>query len=168
VKPRCQGGKDRAKGRQGGTFVLAQVTTAQVQPEKTDDVIRVFQDVVAVAAVEQQGFGGSTLLTDADTGKVLSVSLWIPEADLIAAASSGAEQEQLAKVNGFLAGSLVREVYEGSVQVEMTEQGTVRRLSDRVALPEKNRAFDPDGLSADCLCRFRKPHLRSDHSRFDP
>jgi heme-degrading monooxygenase HmoA len=119
-------GKDRAAGRQGGTFVLAHITTAQVQPEKTDDFIRVFQDVLAVAAVEQKGFGGMTLLTDAKTGRVMSVSLWVTEADLLSAVSSGAVHEQLAKVNGILAGSLIREVYEVSVQVEMTEQGTVR------------------------------------------
>jgi len=106
--------------------MLAHITTAQVQPDKTDDVIRVFQDVLAVAAVEQQGFGGITLFTDAKTGRVMSVSLWLTEADLISAASSPAEQEQLVKVKEFLAGPIVREVYEVSVQVEMTEQGRAR------------------------------------------
>lgn len=106
--------------------MFARITTIQVQPGKTDDLIRIFQDVIVPAAMEQKGFNGITLLTAYHTGKVMVVGLWESKADLLAGEGSGAYQEQLAKVTELLARPPVREAYEVSVQVEMTEQGTAR------------------------------------------
>lgn len=98
--------------------MLARIATFQLKPGATDDLIRVFQDVLAPLAAEQPGFHGITLLTNAQTGSAVTIGLWAAEADLLAA-----EQAQFAGIDILLAGPTVRRIYEVSVQVVLTEQG---------------------------------------------
>jgi len=98
--------------------MLARIATFQLKPGATEDLIRVFQDVLAPLAAEQPGFHGIILLTDAQTGRAVTIGLWATEADLLAA-----EQEQLAGIDILLAEPTARAVYEVSVQVVLTEQG---------------------------------------------
>src|SRR5262245_15188072 len=105
--------------------MFARVTTLQLQPGKLDDFIRIFQDSIAPAAAAQPGFGGITLLTDAQLGKVLAVGIWKTEDDLLAG-ETAYYQERLAGISNLLAAPPVREVYETSVRVEPTEQGQTR------------------------------------------
>jgi len=55
-------------------------------------------------------------LLDRSTGKVVTITLWETEANLVAGETSGYFQEQLGKVAHLLATQVVREVYEVSVQ----------------------------------------------------
>jgi len=98
--------------------MLARIVTFQLKPGATDDLIRVFQDVLAPLAAQQPGFHGVTLLTDAQIGRAITIGLWATEADLLAA-----EQEQLAGIDILLAEPTARAVYEVSLQVVLTEQG---------------------------------------------
>jgi heme-degrading monooxygenase HmoA len=104
--------------------MFARITTFRLKPGALDDLIRAFQDSLALAAAEQPGFGGITLLTDVQSNRALTIGLWASEADLLASERSSADQEQLAKVNDLLVGLPIREVYEVSVQVAMTPEGT--------------------------------------------
>jgi heme-degrading monooxygenase HmoA len=105
--------------------MFAQITTLQLQPGKLDEFIRIFQDAIAPAAAAQQGFGGITLLSDPPIGKVIAVGLWETEAEMLAG-EIGSDEEQFASVSSLLAEPPAREVYEVSVHVELTEQGSAR------------------------------------------
>jgi heme-degrading monooxygenase HmoA len=105
--------------------MYARVTMLQLQPGKLDDFIRIFQDSIAPAAAAQPGFGGITLLTDPQLGKVLAVGIWETEDDLLAG-ETAYYQERLAGITHMLAAPPVREVYEATVQVELTAQGMAR------------------------------------------
>lgn len=89
-----------------------------------DDLIRAFQDSLALAVAEQPGFGGITLLTNAQTNRAIAIGLWATEADLRASEHSDADQVLLANTNGMLRELLTCESYEVSVQVAMTPEGT--------------------------------------------
>jgi heme-degrading monooxygenase HmoA len=96
--------------------MYARVTTTQMQPGKTEEAIRIYRDSVVPAAKQQQGFKGAFLLTDPNTGKGVSISLWETEADMRAGETSGYYQEQIAKFAQVFAGPPTREGYEVSVQ----------------------------------------------------
>jgi heme-degrading monooxygenase HmoA len=105
--------------------MFAQVITFQLQPGKLDEFIRIFQDAIAPVAAAQQGFGGITLLSDPSIGKVIAVGLWETEAEILAG-EIGYDEGQSASVSSLLAEPPAREIYEVSVQVELTEQGSAR------------------------------------------
>ena len=65
------------------------------------------------------------LLTDPRIGRLLVVVFWETEVDLLAG-EIGYDEEQLASVSSLLAEPPAHEVYEVSVQVEITEQGSAR------------------------------------------
>ena len=93
--------------------MVAQVMTLQLQPGKLDEFLRIFQDVITPIAAAQPGFGGITLLTDSQLGKVVAFGLWDSEADLL---MSDHTYDQ----------TKLREAYDVSVQVELNEQGMAR------------------------------------------
>ena len=97
--------------------MYARVVTVQSQPGKTEETIRIYRDSVMPVAREQQGFKGAFLLTDPNTGKGVSITLWETEADMRAGETSGYYQEQIAKFAQVFAGPPTREGYEVSVQV---------------------------------------------------
>jgi heme-degrading monooxygenase HmoA len=99
------------------------ITTFRLKPGAMDDLIRAFQDRLALNAAEQPGFSGITLLTDMQTDKAVTIGLWATRADLLAGGRSDVEQEQLARLNVLLAEPPAREIYELSVQAELTPQG---------------------------------------------
>jgi quinol monooxygenase YgiN len=102
--------------------MYARVTTLQIQPGRLDEFLHLFQDSIAPAAAAQPGFGGITLMTDSQLGKVVAFGLWDSEADLLAS-ERAYYQTKLGEVSGLLAGPPLRESYEVSVQVELNEQG---------------------------------------------
>ena len=55
-------------------------------------------------------------MLDRSTGKVIAITLWKTEADLLAGETSGYLREQLGKLTHVLATQVVREAYEVAVQ----------------------------------------------------
>jgi quinol monooxygenase YgiN len=102
--------------------MVARVTTLQLQPGRLDEFLLFFQDTIAPAAAAQPGFGGITLMTDPQLGKIVAFGLWDSEADLLASERSY-YQAKLAEVGVLLAAPPLREVYEVSVQVDLTAEG---------------------------------------------
>ena len=92
--------------------MFARVVTVQVQPGKTDEAVRIYEDSVVPAGRQQKGNAGYMLLTDPNTGKGISVALWDTEADVKASEASGFLQQQLAKFASVLAAPPVTEHYE--------------------------------------------------------
>ena len=96
----------------------ARVATVQVQPGKTQEAIDIYKNSVVPAAKEQKGFQGAYLMTDASSGKAISITVWDSEADMMAGeSSSGYYQEQIGKFGSLFAGPPVLEHYELSVDV---------------------------------------------------
>ena len=67
----------------------ARVVTVQIKPGRMDDAISIYRDSVVPAANQLPGSKGLRLLTDATTGKCISISLWETEADMEAGEASG-------------------------------------------------------------------------------
>ena len=95
----------------------ARIVTVQLQPGKIDEAIRIFRDSIVPAAKQQNGFKGALLLTDASADKVISVTQWETEADMLASETSGYYQEQVAKVGHIVRSQPTDEHYQVSVQV---------------------------------------------------
>jgi heme-degrading monooxygenase HmoA len=93
----------------------ARIVIVQSQPDKLDEVIKIYRDSVVPAAKQQKGFLGARLFTDRATGKGISVTRWQTKEDLEAGETSGYYQEQIAKFAPYLTAAPVREVYEISV-----------------------------------------------------
>jgi quinol monooxygenase YgiN len=91
------------------------VTRVQLQPDKVDEAIRIYQDSVVPAAKQQPGFHSTQLITDRTSGAGMAITVWESEAALLAGESGGYYQEQVAKFAPLLAAPPVREVYEQSV-----------------------------------------------------
>ena len=87
--------------------------TIQFQSGKTQEAIDIFNNSVVPAQKTQKGYQGSYLMTDAGSGKCLSISVWETEADMLAGESSGGYyQQQLAKLASVIAGNPALEHYE--------------------------------------------------------
>ena len=89
--------------------------TVQIQTGKTQEAIDIYKDSVLPAAKQQKGFGGAYLMTDAATGKGLSITVWESQADMEAGEASGYYQEQIAKFGSVFVGTPVVEHYELNV-----------------------------------------------------
>ena len=92
--------------------MYARVTTMHVQPNKVDEAVRMIEETVLPAARQQHGFNHLSLLADSVEGKVLILSLWETEEDVLASERVGYFEEQIAKFGPILAGLPVRELYE--------------------------------------------------------
>lgn len=91
--------------------MYARTVTIQVRPNMVDEAQKLFSESVIPAAKQQKGFEGALLLSDPNSGKGMSVTLWETEADLKAGEGSGYFQEQIAKVGPLLVGPPTREVF---------------------------------------------------------
>lgn len=94
----------------------ARATIVQILPGKIDEAIAIYRDSVVPAAKQQKGCKGLYLLTDRNTGKGISITLWETETDMRAGESSGYVQQQLAKFKDIFRGQPVPEAYEVGVQ----------------------------------------------------
>lgn len=109
--------------------MFAHVTTFQLKPGVIDDLIRIVQDTIAPATAGQPGFGGMTLLTDLRSCTAFAIGLWASEADLLAGEHSTIYHECHechAGIQNLIAAPLTCGIYEVSVHVALTEQGTAR------------------------------------------
>ena len=96
--------------------MYARVTRAEVQPGRMDELISISRNSGLPAAQQQPGFRGGLWLTDRDANKLLVVSLWETKEDMEAGEQSGYYREQIGRLGGMIAGDVVREAYEVSIQ----------------------------------------------------
>ncbi len=104
-----------AKQKKEGAM-FARVTFTAVQPSKFDEAVKLNRDSIMPAAKKLKGFKAFYGLTNRDTGKGITISMWETEADMKAAESSGFYREQLAKAAPLLAGPATMEHYEVTAQ----------------------------------------------------
>lgn len=96
--------------------MFARLTIVQSNPDKTDEVTKIYQESVVPAAKPQKGYRGIYLLSDPKTEKGISISLWDSEQDAIANEKSGYYQDQVGQFAEYLIAPPVQEGYEVSVQ----------------------------------------------------
>ena len=82
----------------------ARVILGKVKLDKQDEAIKIYQESVEPAAKEQKGFIRGHLLTDPDTNKFISITIWETENDMIAGESSGYLESQLNKIAALFVG----------------------------------------------------------------
>ena len=82
----------------------ARVILGRVKLDKQDEAIRIYKESVEPAAKEQKGFKNMNLLTDPDTNKFISITIWETKNDMVAGESSGYLQEQLDKITVLFVG----------------------------------------------------------------
>jgi heme-degrading monooxygenase HmoA len=93
----------------------ARVILGRVKLDKQDEAINIFKENVMPATKEQKGFSGMHLLTDPDTSKFISITIWETENDMIAGESGGYLQEQLDKIATLFVGPPTIQHYVVSV-----------------------------------------------------
>ena len=76
----------------------ARVILGMVKLGKQDEATKIYKESVGPAAKVQKGFKRMELLTDPDTRKFISITIWENESDMLAGESSGYLQEQLGKI----------------------------------------------------------------------
>ena len=96
--------------------MFARLTIVQVKIGKMDETIKIYEDSVVSAAKSQKGFQRAYLLTDRNTGKGISCTLWDSEEDAVANEQSGYYQEQIGKFKDVFTAPPVQEGYEVAVQ----------------------------------------------------
>lgn len=68
--------------------MFAQLTHLQGSPDKIADALRRYYVDTIPAASEQSGFSGGYLLADRGSGRLVSLTKWASEADMLAGAAS--------------------------------------------------------------------------------
>lgn len=89
----------------------ARVILGKVKHDKQDEAIMIYKEFIEPAAKAQKGFKRMHLLTDPDTSKFISISIWETEGDMIASESSGYLQQQLDKIAVLFVGPLTIQNY---------------------------------------------------------
>ncbi|MCD6516805.1 MAG: antibiotic biosynthesis monooxygenase [Candidatus Aminicenantes bacterium] len=95
--------------------MYARLTSAQVKKENIEKFTEIYNTSVVPAAKAQEGYRGSYVLVDHDTGKGIAITLWESKEDALANEESRYYQEQLAKFVTLFTQAPVRELYEVTV-----------------------------------------------------
>ena len=99
----------------------AGLTTVQVQPDDMDEMVSILRSTV-VPDVVRLGSLGTLVLTGRNIAKVVLIGFWESEAKAELLPTSGALQEQMAKIAHTFSGMPNRQIYE--VSVEALSPGT--------------------------------------------
>ena len=105
----------QAEEKKEERILFARLTIAPIKEGKMDDLMKIYKESIVPAAKAQEGYQGAYLLTNKETNKAISVTVWDSEKDAIANEQSGYYKEQVAKAVPCFSGSPVREGYEISV-----------------------------------------------------
>lgn len=72
--------------------------TLYPRPGRFDHVLGLLRDTVTPAAQKEAGFNGMLILTNRQSGKVVGITLWESEAQMLASAEGEYLQEQVSRV----------------------------------------------------------------------
>ena len=98
-------------------MMYVRVATVNIRPGKMQEVIDLHNDSLVPAAKAQKGWRGSYLMTDAGNGKIISITIWESEAEMLASESgSGYLTEQVVKFDSVFAEHPHFDHYELSVE----------------------------------------------------
>lgn len=89
----------------------ARVILGNIKLDNQEEAVTLYKESVVPAAKEQKGFKSINLLTDPDTNKFISISIWETEEDMTASEASGYLQEQLGKIAALFVGKPIIQRY---------------------------------------------------------
>ena len=93
----------------------ARVVLGRVKLDKQDEATKIFMEHIMPAAKEQKGFKNIHLLTDPETNKFISITIWETAEDMVAGEAGGYLQEQLDRIASLFVGPLTIQRYTVSV-----------------------------------------------------
>jgi len=89
----------------------ARVILGKVKHGKQEEAEKIYRESVEPVTKKQKGFVRMHLLTDPDTSRFISITIWTTEDDMLAGESSGYLQEQMDKISTFFVGPLTVQHY---------------------------------------------------------
>ena len=89
----------------------ARVILGTVKRGKQGEAEEIYKKSVKPAAKEQKGFIRLHLLTDPETSKFISITIWETENDMIVGESSGYLQKQISKIAALFIGPPIIQHY---------------------------------------------------------
>ncbi len=89
----------------------ARVVTVDIRAEDLPALARVYQDAVLPAFKGQQGFRGALFLSDPESRRVVSITLWETEPDMRAGETSAYFQTLIERVEPLFAAPSHREYF---------------------------------------------------------
>ena len=93
--------------------MYASATQIQLLPDKIDELVQIFENDVVLTVKAFPGLQHFYLLTDAQTGKGYTITVFETEEAANAFYSSGVFQQQIGKIREFFAGPPpMREIFE--------------------------------------------------------
>jgi heme-degrading monooxygenase HmoA len=92
--------------------MYARHITAIIRPEKVDEALKLYEESVVPEGRDQNGYRGLFVLTDRESGKVVSITLWDSKEDAAANEDRGYLHQQIDKFKDYLLEPVVREGFE--------------------------------------------------------
>ena len=80
----------------------ARSETLYTRSDRFDHVLRLMRDSVAPAAQREPGCSGMLIMNDRQAGRIVGITLWESEADMLASAKREYLQEQVSRVITYL------------------------------------------------------------------
>jgi heme-degrading monooxygenase HmoA len=96
--------------------MFARVVTAQMKKEYLDEAVQIYEESIVAYARGQEGFREIRLLSDRETGKMISITLWETEEDMLAGERSSYLRDQFARLIGFLVAQPTTEHFQVVVE----------------------------------------------------
>ena len=75
----------------------ARVMTAQIMPGKTEQMLKIYQSIISKTQ-DMKGFKGILTLTNRNTNKAISISLWNTKEDMMEGETGGYLKEKIALI----------------------------------------------------------------------
>ena len=88
--------------------------------DKMDEALKIFEDSVIPEGKAQEGYLGIYLLTNKESGKIVSITLWNNQEDAVANEESGYYQEQVEKFNDVVTQTPIKEGYDVTIMLSKT------------------------------------------------
>jgi heme-degrading monooxygenase HmoA len=95
----------------------ARVSQVRIRPEQMEEAAQIYEQFIVPALKQQPGFSGALLLTQPESGRGISITLWDSEESRTAGEVGGFYQEQIAHFAGMFTETPVRDAFEVAVQV---------------------------------------------------
>ena len=92
--------------------MYARHITTTVKRGKVDEAFKIYEESVVPEGKEQKGYRGIYVLTNKETGKIISISLWDSEEDAASNEASGYLRRQVDKFKEIIVEPVVKEGFD--------------------------------------------------------
>jgi len=100
--------------------MYARHVTTYVKMDKMEEALKIFEDSVIPEGKAQEGYFGIYLLTNKESGKIVSITLWNSQEDARANEESGYYRKQVEKFNDVVTQPPIKEGYDVTIMLSKT------------------------------------------------